>query len=403
MTELLAQLHGDVKHYDWGGCHFIPSLLQVENPQMKPFAEYWMGVHPQAKCTIQLQNGGEVLLKEYIAKSPEKILGKEVFDVYGNMPFLLKILDVKNMLSIQVHPSKKQAAIDFEAENKKGIPLNSPHRNYKDANHKPELMVALGEFYLLHGFKPADELTAILKNVPELKIFQNVFKKESYAGLYKLAMELPQEEVNELLQPLINRIIPLYQQNKLQKDDENFWAARAALTFVQPNVIDRGIFSVYFFNLLHLKQGEAIFQNAGLPHAYLEGYNVEIMASSDNVLRGGLTTKYIDTAELLKHTKCNATIPKIIKAAKNKSFKVYKTPVNDFELTSYHLKKDEEIKIEPKTAEILLLTNGELVLEDKKTKVILKTGSIAAAAFNGAVIKIKALEDSLLFRAGTPF
>lgn len=401
MIQLLAPLLGGIKHYDWGGSTFIPSLLQMENPQMKPFAEYWMGVHPQAKCTITLESGEQVLLRDYVAKSPAKLLGEPVFETFGNMPFLLKLLDVKDMLSIQVHPSKQQAVIDFEEENKKGVPSNASDRNYKDANHKPELMVAMSEFYLLHGFKPEDELLTILKKVPELKIFVSVFKKQGYEGLYKMAMELPQLEVNELLQPLINRIIPLYQANELKKNDENFWAARAALTFVQPNVIDRGIFSIYFFNLLHLKKGEAIFQDAGVPHAYLEGYNVEIMASSDNVLRGGLTTKHIDTVELLKHTKCKATIPKIIKA-KNQSEQVYKTPVKDFELTSYQLKEGEELMLEIKTAEILLLTNGELVLTNKKNKFVLTTGNIAAAAFNGAKVKVKATENSLLFRAGTP-
>jgi len=401
MTQQLAPLQGDVKHYDWGGTTFIPSLLQVENPQIKPFAEYWMGVHPQANCILTLAGGEEVLLREYVAKSPEKLLGKPVYDAFGNMPFLLKLLDVKDMLSIQVHPSKKQAAIDFEEENRNGVPLNAPNRNYRDVNHKPELMVAMSEFYLLHGFKPEDQLLSILKGIPELKIFVSVFENQGYEGLYKMAMELPQEEVNELLQPLINRIIPLYQQDALQKNDENFWAARAALTFVQPNVIDRGIFSIYFFNLLHLKTGEAIFQDAGVPHAYLEGYNVEIMASSDNVLRGGLTTKHIDTIELLKHTKCRATTPRIIQA-KPSSEQVFKTPVTDFELTSYKIKKGDDLTIDIKTAEILLLTSGEVTLTNNKYKVALKTGSIAAAAFAGTTVKVKAGEDSLLFRAGTP-
>lgn len=402
MTQLLTPLHGDVKHYDWGGYSYIPSLLKVENPQMKPFAEYWMGVHPQAKSYITLDSGEEVLLKDHVAQSPEKALGNAVFEAFGNMPFLLKVLDVKNMLSIQVHPSKKQAAIDFEEENRKGVALNASNRNYKDANHKPELMVAMSEFYLLHGFKQEDALLAIINKIPELKIFGPVFKEQGYKGLYRMVMELPQEEVNELLQPLISRIIPLYQQNKLDKEDENFWAARAALTFVQPDVIDRGIFSIYFFNLLHLKKGEAIFQDAGVPHAYLEGYNVEIMASSDNVLRGGLTSKHIDTTELLKHTKCKATIPKIIRAAKNKSTQVFKTPVNDFELTSYYLKKGEETEIDVKTAEIFLLTDGEVKLSNNKTMVDLKAGNIAAAAFNGAKVTVTALADSTVFRAGTP-
>ncbi|MFT3903654.1 MAG: mannose-6-phosphate isomerase, class I [Niabella sp.] len=398
----LAALKGDVKHYDWGGTQLIPSLLLIENPQSKPFAEYWMGVHPQANCTISLPGGKEVLLREYIASAPLETLGAKVDEMFGNMPYLLKVLDVKDMLSIQVHPSKKQAAIDFEEENKKGVPLNAPNRNYKDANHKPELMVALGDFYLLHGFKPENELLQKLEEIPELQFFVPVFKKEGYFGLYKLSMEMPQEEVNKHLQPLLNRILPLYNTGRLEKSDENFWAARAAITFARPDGVDRGIFSIYFFNLLHLVRGEAIFQNAGVPHAYLEGHNVEIMASSDNVLRGGLTTKHIDTVELLRHTKCEETNPKIIRESKNKSYKVYQTPVNDFELSSYRIAAGETISITPSTAEILLLVEGELELTSSDNHLILKPGSIAAVGFPGDTIRIKGNTNAILFKAGVP-
>ncbi|ANH82169.1 mannose-6-phosphate isomerase, class I [Niabella ginsenosidivorans] len=398
----LALLKGEVKHYDWGGVSFIPALLQIENPQMKPFAEYWMGVHPGAGCTIRLNDGREVLLRDYIQEHPEELLGSAVKQLFNGMPYLLKVLDVRDMLSIQVHPSKEQAAIDFELENKKGIALDAPDRNYKDKNHKPELMVALSEFYLLHGFKPEKELLATLQAVEALHVFIPVFEKKGYKGLYKMAMELPQEEVNELLQPLINRIIPLYQQNQLEKKSEDFWAARAAQTFVQPGSIDRGIFSIYFFNVLHLKKGEAIFQDAGVPHAYLEGYNVEIMASSDNVLRGGLTSKHIDTVELLKHTKCEATYPKIIKASKGEKEKEYPAPVNDFRLNSYELKAGEEITIHPATAELLLLTNGKVALSEAGTRIELERGNIAAAAFAGATVKVVAETAALLFHATVP-
>jgi len=398
----LALLKGDVKHYDWGGVSFIPSLLQVENPQMKPFAEYWLGVHPGANCVLSMDDGREVLLREYINTSPEVLLGAAVKATFGQMPYLLKVLDVKDMLSIQVHPSKSQAALDFEAENRKGVAINAPDRNYKDANHKPELMVALSGFYLLHGFKPEPQLLQTLEAVPELHVFVPVFKTEGYRGLYKMAMELPQEEVNELLQPLINRIIPLYLQEKLDKSSEDFWAARAAQTFVQPGSIDRGIFSIYFFNIVHLKTGEAIFQDAGVPHAYLEGYNVEIMASSDNVLRGGLTSKHIDTAELLKHTKCEATHPQIIRAAAGKKARMYPAPVPDFELHSYELKTGDEILLHPVTAELLLLTEGEVELTAGDTRVVLKAGAIAAAAFPETTVKVLAGAPSLLFRATVP-
>ncbi|MFT4092661.1 MAG: mannose-6-phosphate isomerase, class I [Niabella sp.] len=397
--QYLAPLSGSVKHYDWGGTSYIPSLLLVENSNLQPYAEYWMGVHLQADCKLTLDNGDVVLLKDYIAARPEKALGAKVFKAFGNMPYLLKVLDVKDMLSIQVHPSKSQAAIDFEEENKKGIPLNAANRNYKDANHKPELMVAMSEFYLLHGFKPEEELLTVLDKIKELKIFKPVFKKKGYYGLYKRAMEMPQEEVNERLHPLLNRIIPLYQNGQLSKDNEDFWAARAALTFGRPGIIDRGIFSVYFFNLVKLNKGQAIFQDAGVPHAYLEGHNVEIMASSDNVLRGGLTTKHIDTTALLKHTRCEATHPKIINQVKSRANQRYKAPVKDFSLYAYRIKKGERIALDITTAEIFLLMEGKVLLQAKKSKTELKPGSIAAAAFAGAAVTAKALEDAWLFKA----
>jgi mannose-6-phosphate isomerase len=398
----LASLSGDVKHYDWGGIHYIPDLLQIENPQMEPFAEYWLGQHPQAQCTLVTEDRQEVLLRDFINEAPEKLLGEKVFENFGALPYLLKILDVRDMLSIQVHPSRKDAMAGFEEENRNGVPLNAPNRNYKDANHKPELMVALSPFYLLHGFKPEDELINILEKIKELNIFLPVFKTEGYEGLYKMAMELPQEEVNQLLQPLLTRIIPLYQKNELEKSDENFWAARAALTFVGSGGLDRGIFSIYFFNLVHLQTGEAIFQDAGVPHAYLEGQNVEIMASSDNVLRGGLTSKHIDTVELLKHTRGEATHPKIQKYSAHRTHRIYKTPVSDFELSSWSLKKDEEIRIQSITSEIFLLTSGEVQLKSGKTKTDLRQGHISAVSFYGAEVTIRAMKDTVLFRASVP-
>jgi mannose-6-phosphate isomerase len=136
--------------------------------------------------------------------------------------------------------------------------------------------------------------------------------------------------VNSLLQPLAERILPLYHAGKLSKNDPDFWAARAMVTY--PDYFDRGIFSIYFFNLVHLKPGEAIFQGAGLPHAYLEGQNVELMSNSDNVLRGGLTPKHVDVPELMKHTQFKAVIPDII-PANNGGEQRMAFPVRDFGLT----------------------------------------------------------------------
>lgn len=383
---LIARLTGTVKHYDWGGISFIPSLLKVDNTAKQPFAEYWMGIHPLGISKIQLPDGDTKPLTDYAA----------------DLPYLLKVLDVKDMLSIQVHPSKSSAEEEFARENKEGIPLDSPKRNYKDANHKPEMLVALSDFYLLHGFKTEKQIISILEAVPELNNLLPVFGKNNYAALYKTVMNMPQEQVNQTLQPLIDRIVPLYNENKLAKNSEDFWAARAAITFSKDNIIDRGIFSVYFFNVVHLKKGESLFQGAGLPHAYLEGQNVELMSNSDNVLRGGLTTKHIDVIELLKHVKCEPTVPAILKGEEIAPHaQLFKPPVRDFQLSLMHLKKNDTVQSTASSTEIILVTEGEAQITG--TDINLQAGDPAAVAVKGASYSIKgAAEKTTVFRASVP-
>lgn len=398
----IGQLTGTVKHYDWGGSVFIPSLLALKAKENRPYAEYWLGTHPQADCRILFADGSAYLLSDYLSDHASDGLGDYVYNRFGNLPYLLKALDVQDMLSIQVHPSRAQAEKDFEDEDKKNIPLDSPQRNYKDKNHKPELMVAMGEFWLLHGFRPVDEMEQILNEVPELRPLIAIFEIDGYAGLYRTVMEMSQEEVNEQLQPLLDRIIPLYKTGKLDKSQPDYWAAKGALSFSQPGKTDRGIFSVYLFNLLRLNRGQAIFQDAGVPHAYLQGWNIEIMASSDNVLRGGLTNKHIDVKELLKHVRCEATYPDILEGTQEGKELVYKTPAPDFELSTIELAENDHYTFHPSTTEILLLVEGEVMVEGKTGTVGLKKGSPAAVVFPGNEIKISASQSTLVFRAGVP-
>ena len=398
----IYRLKGSVKHYDWGGISFLPSLLSLPNEEGQPFAEYWLGVHPQDYCTLELPDLHRVLLKEYMQEHPET-LGERVRNQFGHLPYLLKILDVHKMLSIQVHPSKAAAKKEFDRENAEGIAPDSPNRNYKDDNHKPELMVALGDFWLLHGFKPQETLIKILKAVPELNELLPVFQQSGYEALYKQVMTMPQEEVNKILQPLLDRIIPIFNGEKLNRSQEDYWAAKAALSFPHNGKIDRGIFSIYLFNLLHLVKGEAIFQDAGVPHAYLEGFNVEIMANSDNVLRGGLTTKYIDVKELLKHTLCEPTKAEIISGKPVSGVeKVYLTPAPDFQLSIFDLKAGDNIPIVAATAEILVLTEGIAELEYEGRRIILQAGNPSAIIFPGRPVQLKSKEEAVVFRASVP-
>jgi mannose-6-phosphate isomerase len=393
------KLQGRVQHYAWGGADYLPGLLSVDNREHKPFAEYWMGAHENGPSMLE----GATALNEYLREQPVERLGPYTAERFGRLPYLLKILDVKDMLSIQVHPSKKSAELEFAAENKRGISLNAPDRNYKDDNHKPELMAALSEFWLLHGFKPEEELIQILAATPELNFLMPVFSIGGYQLLYKTVMELPQPEVEEVLQPLLDRILPLYHNGDLVRSEEHFWAARAALTYNQGGRTDRGIFSIYFFNLVDLQPGEAIFQDAGLPHAYLEGQNVEIMANSDNVLRGGLTPKHVDVPELMKHIRFEATNPRILAGDRAAGhITVYGTPAPDFELSRISLLAGEAVTVKAHSAEVYIVMEGRLgVIEEGGAAFSRRSGECWVALYNGK-FELRATADTVLYRAAVP-
>jgi mannose-6-phosphate isomerase len=358
-------LKGKIQHYAWGGKEFIPSLLGILNIEERPFAEYWLGVHPGAPATVALSSNAYTGLPELIKSEPRRYLGKRISGEFHDLPFLLKVLDVKDMLSIQVHPSKEAAMLGFDRENELGIPHDALHRNYKDNNHKPEMMLALGDFWLLHGFKPEAELERVLESVEQLSPLLPIFESTGYKGLYQFVMELPQDGVNKMLQPLSEIILPQYVAGQLQKNDPHFWAARAMITY--PDAFDRGIFSIYFFNLVHLKAGQAVFQGAGLPHAYLEGQNVELMSNSDNVLRGGLTPKYVDVAELINHIHFESLVPEILDGVGPETEKVFACPVRDFSMTIAR-PGSEGYEFWTDGPEILFILQGEGIAGDHKFK-----------------------------------
>ncbi len=383
------KITGVVQNYAWGGTSFIPQLLHVTNENNKPFAEYWLGAHPKASSVLE----GGIVLQQLINEHPKEILGNRIAGSFGSLPYLFKILDVRQMLSIQVHPSKEAAIEEYRKENEKGIALTAPDRNYKDENHKPELMVALSDFWLLHGFKEEGALRQILKKVPQLSFLESIFDKGGYQGLYEEVMTMPQEKVDAVLSPLLEEIIPIYHNGHLKKDDEHFWAARAAVTFCKNENKDRGIFSIYLFNLLHLKAGEGIYQAAGLPHAYLEGQNVEVMANSDNVLRAGLTDKHIDVPELMKHVKFRATHPAII-AASDEREQHFDAPVQEFSLTRFTI--DSPVYLTVESALILFVYEGEANLLFGGKSIALNRGE-AALIIAGRGGSVQPVSSSITF------
>lgn len=315
---MIQRINGVVKDYSWGGYTYIPELIGSEVADT-PAAEYWLGTHPDGMATLQ---GGEETLEAFLGRP---------------LSYLFKVLDVRDMLSIQVHPDKATAEAGFEDEERRGVPRTAHHRVYKDANHKPELMVALSEFWLVQGFTKSEEMLRTLSRYTEFEPLLTHYKAHGLKALYHHIMTMSQEEVNAILKPLGKKIKPPYEQGKLSKEDIDFWAARAYFTFNEKGRCDRGILSLYLMNLVHLQPGEAVYQAPGLLHAYLEGQNIECMAASDNVVRGGLTKKHMDPEQLVEVVDFEIANQGIINAkAAGAGFKTYAVPVPDFALCRFH-------------------------------------------------------------------
>lgn len=373
--ERIFKLKGVVQHYAWGGSTFIPELLGLVPDLSKPSAEYWMGAHSSAPSQVFVTDTWRKL-NEIISSDPSDALLPTVVEKFGELPYLFKVLDVKDMLSIQVHPTKENAEKGYDAENQAGIPLDAPHRNYKDRNHKPEVMVALSDFWLLHGFKSKQELEDTLQNTQELTVLLPLFKKEGIKGLYQFVMEMDQVDVDNLLAPLIKRSLLYRKEGSISKSNPCWWTAKLYEDIGVPEHIDRGIFSIFFFNIVQVHPGEAVFQKAGVPHAYLEGQNIELMANSDNVLRGGLTPKHVDVPELMKHTLFEEVIPQVMKGVPVLPGEInYPCPVPDFGLSKISLEKGMEFQSETYSLEIFIVTEGSLLLSQK---MVLKKGECAA-------------------------
>jgi mannose-6-phosphate isomerase len=407
----LVKIRPAVQHYEWGGTEALPALLGVGNPGQRPFAELWFGAHPKAPSLAETPRGG-IPLDALIAEDPRAWLGEEVIRRFGPaLPFLLKALDARKMLSIQVHPTRGQAREGFERENAMGIPIHAPHRNYRDRNHKPEVHAAQSEFYMLHGFRPLEQIGAWLESTPEARAVMPEFPvRLREAGndrqrraallreLYTHIMHLPQERVDELLDALLAR---LESAAPWPPDTPEHWALRAAREFPLPGGRrDRGIFSIFLLNLVRLRPGQGTFQPAGVLHAYLHGTTVELMANSDNVLRGGLTPKHVDVAELLRVVRFeDGPVPILEGEPCGGGERVYPAPAEDFELSCIRLEGAEVLR-ETRGPEILLVMDGQAAVSVQGSRVELLRGQ-AAFAGSGVRYALSPEGRAVLWRAKT--
>ena len=396
----IYQLKGCIQPYVWGGKHYIANLLNVTNTQ-EPYAEYWLGTHTSASSQLLIANG-EISLLDFLHKNPIA-LGTQSRQLFGdNLPYLLKILDVANPLSIQLHPTKKQAEIGFAQENAAGIPLNDPKRTYKDDNHKPEMMIALSDFWLLHGFKTKAKILDTLRQRPSLADLATKLASQNLADFYADIMLSTQEQLAQWLLPIIDDQQEAYEQNQLAMQDPDYWVLYTLHAMqISRDKLDAGLMSFYLFNIVNLQVGEGIFQAAGVPHAYLRGQNIELMACSDNVIRGGLTPKHVDIEQLLKIIDCSEIVPQIIAPAPKNQVYTYPTPIADFALSNMPYAKNTEISDRTLNGTILLVMAGEITLEAAQQKLTLQQGQ-AAFIEADTDYRVHGMQEGYAVLAGLP-
>ncbi|GHV78855.1 mannose-6-phosphate isomerase, class I [Spirochaetia bacterium] len=375
------KLKNPVKHYDWGSPEWIPQLLGCPNEGGEPWAELWMGVHPEGPS--ELAQGG--LLPELIRQDPVRYLGEAAAREYGGLPFLYKLLAAARPLSIQAHPNLEQAKKGWERGD----------RNYKDPNHKPEIICALTPFTALAGFREPGEISK------RLAAF-------GFAPLAPLlaALETPDEDTLRRfldalfsLPPETRQALSEYARSRALKESGSEYAEEWKYTacFAELYPGDPAIIAPLYLNLLTLKPGEAMNIPAGILHAYVYGFGVELMANSDNVLRGGLTPKHIDMKELTAILRFTPFKPEILRPSCGKTpglFR-YPSPCPEFSLTSITGRGGGTPGNGPA---IVLVTEGELCISSSDAPQILKRGE---SAFIAAGEPMVFSGDYTLYVAGT--
>jgi len=415
LTQLTARpyrLHNQIQNYAWGTKDddaFIPDLLRFDPVPGVPYAELWIGTHPKAPSQIELQDGSMMLLANLIARDPSAALGQTVNARFGGLPFLLKVLSAAQSLSIQAHPTKEQAETLHEQD----------PAHYPDDNHKPEIAIALDHLTALVGFKPFDQLAGTLSRYPEIAGFighgivdriaatsapsesiRTALTRELFAQLIQHATEDPAAlaaAVDALAQRLTGGCEHPTEAGTLFLELRERYGSR-----------DVGLFALFLFNMVHLKAGEGVFTGAGIPHAYLQGNIVECMASSDNVVRVGLTPKYRDAVTLLKIVDTAPGLPEILDGnpatlPSGVTAANYPASAREFEMARLELPAGADIEVTKgdRPAVILVIRGSIDLLWDGQQD----TYAQGASAFLPACLdsyRVHATEDAEVMVANVP-
>lgn len=356
MKSCLFSLDNSIRPYDWGTQTTLYELFGIANPDNQPQAEIWMGAHPGAPSTVLLDHSKTIALDVLIESAPEDILGKTIAKRFaGKLPYLFKVLSAATPLSIQVHPGKQQAKAGYKKDNQAGLAPNAPNRNYRDDNHKPELMYALTPFRAMCGFRRPAEIAGLFSQLrhPQVDELLNTLESGGLQSFWQQLLKLSQAPLKEM----IHQALTLSRHN-----DHPAIQELKRLNIFYPG--DAGVFSPMILNLIDMQPGEAIYLDAGTPHAYLEGTGMEIMANSDNVLRAGLTGKHMDIAELMATINFDVSdIEKFMVRPQQQGDQLdFPVPVPDFAFGVIPVRAEAYVKASG-SAEIIFCIEGHINIE----------------------------------------
>ena len=399
----IGKLINPIRSYAWGSRTAIARLLGSPVPSPEPQAEIWMGAHPSAPSRVDLK-AGPVSLDALIAGDPDGVLGEKVRARFGpRLPYLFKVLAAAEPLSIQAHPSREQAREGFQRENRLGIPLDAPHRNYRDDNHKPEIICALTPFWALCGFRSlpriCDGLAAYCPDTlgGEAARVRRLGEEAGIRTLFEALLTMD----GDLRRRVLAEAASSARDNGPNKTGEGDWVLR--LNAAYPG--DIGVLAPLLLNLIRLEPGQALFLPAGHLHAYLEGTGIELMANSDNVLRGGLTPKHVDLPELLKVTQFHPLAvsvlgPKPVRDGESG----YRCPAEEFFLSRIRVdgEKPDYTSAGDRSVEILLCTEGQgrIAWGDSGAALAFRCGETLLAPASAGRYRIDG--EAVLFKASIP-
>ncbi|WP_245523375.1 mannose-6-phosphate isomerase, class I [Spirochaeta thermophila] len=388
-------LENSIQHYAWGSPTAFTTFLGIPNPEGTPMAELWMGAHPKAPSYVRLSDGERVPLGDLIERDPVSWLGAAA-PRYGNvLPFLFKVLGVTQPLSIQAHPNKEQAREGFERENREGIPLDAPHRNYRDPNHKPEVICAVTPFWALRGFRSPGEIARRFTHPafePLEQAVRDLRIDPTPSGLSRFFRTLM------TLEPQVKREVVTTASVAFRDHPEPEYQWLLRLADLYPG--DIGALAPLYLNLVKLAPGEAMFLPAGELHAYLEGVGVELMANSDNVLRGGCTPKHVDVPELLRVLTFRGKDGVEVLSPREVApgLWAYDLPTGEFALSC--IEADDPVEVEVGSVEILVLLGDHAIFSWEGGTLELSRGqSVVVAAVVG---RYEVSVEGRLYRASLP-